>query len=73
MGSGPTCHLASKNKPGAAILMSAYTSIKDTAKEKFGFLSAIVQEQFDNLSIIDQVKSIVEISVRSKIKALETH
>jgi hypothetical protein len=44
MGSGPTCHLASKNKPGAAILMSAYTSIKDAAKEKFGFLSAIVQE-----------------------------
>jgi hypothetical protein len=57
MGSGPTCHLASKNKPGAAILMSAYTSIKEAAKEKFGFLSAIVQEQFDNLSIIDQVKS----------------
>ena len=37
--------------------MSAYTSIKSAAKEKFGFLSAIVQEQFDNLSIIGEVKS----------------
>ena len=57
MGSGPTCHLASKYNPGANILMSSYTSIKQAAREKFGFLSSMVSEQFDNLSIINRIQS----------------
>ena len=44
MGSGPTCHLASTRSPGAVILMSAYTSIKNVAREKFGLLSALISE-----------------------------
>lgn len=57
MGSGPTCHLASTRNPGSVVLMSGYTSIKNVAREKFGILSALVSEQFDNLSIIHKVRS----------------
>jgi hypothetical protein len=57
MGSGPTVHLSSIHQPGATILLSPYTSIKSVVTEKFGYLSALVSEHFDNLSIIHKLKS----------------
>ena len=57
MGSGPSVHISSIHEPGALVLLSAYTSIKSVVTEKFGYLSALVQEHFDNLSIMDQIKS----------------
>ena len=44
MGSGPVTYLASCRKPGAVVLISPYTSIKNVVYEKFGFLSALVNE-----------------------------
>ena len=57
MGTGPVVYLASNRKPGAVVLMSAYTSIKRVVKEKFSFLSALVNEHFDNLSLVDKIVS----------------
>ena len=57
MGSGPTVHLASTRLPGAVILMSSYTSIKNVVYEKFSLLSALVSEQFDNLSQVKKIRS----------------
>jgi len=57
MGSGPVVHLASIRNPGAVILMSAFTSIKRAVNEKFGFISSIIPEQFDNLSICHLIQS----------------
>jgi len=33
MGSGPACHIASKRKPGALLLMSAFKSIRAIAQD----------------------------------------
>ena len=55
MGSGPACHLASCNDPRALILMSPFTSIRNIAKQHFGFLSNLVKERFNNLSISDKI------------------
>ena len=57
MGSGPVVHLASNRSPGAVILMSAYTNVKSVVYEKFGFLSALFNEQFDNLELMSKIKS----------------
>lgn len=57
MGSGPVVHLAAKRSPGAVVLMSAYTSIKKVVYEKFSFFSALVNEQFDNLSLCKDIQS----------------
>lgn len=56
MGSGPATYLAANNSPGGLILMSPYTSIKNVVKNKVGFLSIIVAEHFDNLSLMNKVK-----------------
>ena len=50
LGSGPAVHLASKNSPGALILMSPFASIKSVANNKVGFLSFLIADIFDNLS-----------------------
>jgi pimeloyl-ACP methyl ester carboxylesterase len=55
MGSGPATYLASKFKPGGLILMSPFTSIKNVAFSKVGWLSCLVANQFDNLSRISAV------------------
>lgn len=57
MGSGPVVHLAANRKPGAIVLLSPYTSIKQVVYEKFSFFSALVTEQFDNLSLCKDIKS----------------
>lgn len=57
IGSGPAVYLAANNKPGGVILMSAYTSIKNIARDKVGWLSFIMGEHFDNISLISQVTS----------------
>jgi hypothetical protein len=37
MGSGPATYLASKYSPGALILMSPYTSIRNVVRSKVGW------------------------------------
>lgn len=55
MGSGPATYLAANNTPGALILMSPYTSIKNVVKNKVGWLSMIVAEHFDNITLMPRV------------------
>lgn len=55
LGSGPATHLAAKFKPGCLCLISPYTSIKSVARTKVGFLSAMLAQQFDNLSKMHRV------------------
>jgi hypothetical protein len=56
MGSGPATFLAANNNPGALILMSPYTSIKNVVRNKVGWLSAIVAEHFDNITLMPKVR-----------------
>ncbi len=49
MGSGPATFISAHHDPGALILMSPYTSIKNIVKNKIGFFSFMVAEHFDNL------------------------
>lgn len=56
IGSGPATFLASKHKPGALALMSAYTSVRDIAKQKFGWLGYLMHSHFDNLKQIQSVQ-----------------
>ena len=56
MGSGPATYLASKFKPGGLILMSPFTSIRNVAFSKVGFLSFLILNQFDNLSRMSSVE-----------------
>lgn len=56
MGSGPATFISAHHDPGALILMSPYTSIKNIAKNKVGFLSFMVAEHFDNLQLMPKVK-----------------
>jgi len=55
MGSGAATYLASTQKLGALILMSPYTSIRNVASTKVGFLSYIVSDMFNNISRIPKV------------------
>jgi hypothetical protein len=55
MGSGPATYLSANYMPGALILMSPYTSIKNVVKSKVGFLSFIVAEHFNNLKAMKNV------------------
>eukprot|EP01017_Pseudomicrothorax_dubius_P005985 TRINITY_DN1163_c0_g1_i3.p1 TRINITY_DN1163_c0_g1~~TRINITY_DN1163_c0_g1_i3.p1 ORF type:complete len:228 (+),score=24.28 TRINITY_DN1163_c0_g1_i3:294-977(+) len=57
IGSGPATHLARNRKPQLLILMSAYTSIKDVAKEVVGWLSFLVKQRFQNIENIKNVES----------------
>ncbi len=59
IGTGPTSYLASLKPCHSALLMSAYTSIKDIAKSFLGwasFMSWIVAERFPNLEYIKNAK-----------------
>lgn len=59
MGSGPSSFLASKKQANSLLLMSPYTSIKDVAKNLFGwasFLSFIVYERFNNADSVSKAK-----------------
>ena len=55
MGSGPATYLAAHYHPGALILMSPYTSIKNVVRNKIGFLSFLVAEHFDNINHMSNV------------------
>lgn len=56
MGSGPSTYLAANYNPGALLLMSPYTSIKNVVRSKVGsFLSFLVAEHFDNLKLMPKV------------------
>jgi len=55
LGSGPATPLCAKFDPACLILMSPYTSIKSVATSKVGFLSALLAQQFDNLSKMHRV------------------
>ena len=56
MGSGPATYLAANFNPGALILMSPYTSIKNVVKSKVGWLSFLVAEHFDNIKLMSKVE-----------------
>ena len=57
MGSGPASYLAANYRPGALILMSPYTSIKNVVRSKVGWLlSSVVAEHFDNLKLMPFVR-----------------
>jgi fermentation-respiration switch protein FrsA (DUF1100 family) len=56
MGSGPATYLAANYRPGALILMSPYTSIRNVVRSKVGWaLSLMVAEHFDNLKLMSKV------------------
>ena len=59
MGSGPTSYLASKKYCHSILLMSPFMSIKDAAKDLFGwggFMSWVVVERFRNIDCISEAK-----------------
>jgi len=45
IGSGPACYLAEKRNPGAVILISPFTSIKNTVKSLVGILNILVADR----------------------------
>ena len=56
MGSGPATELAAKRKPGALLLMSAYTSIRGVARSLAGKVSQyLIAERFKNIDHIRKV------------------
>ena len=56
MGSGPATYLSAHHNPGALILMSPYTSIRNIVRNKVGsWVSWIVAEHFDNLKLMPKV------------------
>lgn len=55
MGSGPATFISAHYNPGALILMSPYTSIKNVVKSKVGWLSFLVAEHFDNIKLMPKV------------------
>lgn len=59
MGSGPTSYLASLKACHSILLMSPFMSIKDAAKDLFGwggFMNWMVIERFRNIEYIAQAK-----------------
>jgi hypothetical protein len=53
MGSGPATEVAALKDPGALLLMSAYTSIRNVVKNIAGSLSSyMVAERFRNIDVI---------------------
>ena len=57
IGSGPACHLASRHRPCALLLISAFTSVRGAVKDMFGRLSQfLVKERFDNLEKMPDVR-----------------
>jgi fermentation-respiration switch protein FrsA (DUF1100 family) len=55
IGTGPATYIAAHNSPGALILMSPYTSIKNIVRNKVGWLSFLVAEHFDNIKLMPKV------------------
>jgi hypothetical protein len=56
MGGGPASFLAGNFNPGALLLMSTYTSIRQVAGDGFGFLKYFVSERFENLKMVQRCK-----------------
>jgi len=58
IGSGPAIHVSSLRKPGALLLMSAFTSIRDIIKDQMGnYLQYLVRDRFNNLEKMGKVRS----------------
>lgn len=58
IGSGPAVHLASRHNPGALILMSSFTSVRDIAKDRIGVVGQyLIKNRFKNLQNIPSVNS----------------
>lgn len=56
IGSGPSCFISKKRRPGALILISPFTSLQSAAKSMFGnFCGGFVRERFNNLECIQSV------------------
>ena len=57
MGSGPSSYVARKFNPRALILMSAFCSVREAAKNVAGgFLGFFVAKSFDNLTEMKQIQ-----------------
>jgi abhydrolase domain-containing protein 17 len=59
LGTGPCTYLATIREPHSILLMSGFTSIRDTAKDvlgKLGFLNTLVDDIFPNLKHIAAVR-----------------
>ena len=56
IGSGPAIYLASRHKPSCLLLMSAFKSIRDIAREKTGtLLGTLISDRFRNIDLIEKV------------------
>ncbi|EAR97519.2 alpha/beta superfamily hydrolase (macronuclear) [Tetrahymena thermophila SB210] len=56
IGSGPATHVAAHRNPGALVLMSAFTSLRQVASDLVGkFLSLALKDRFNNLENIKNV------------------
>ena len=56
IGSGPATYLASTKQVGGLILMSAYTSIRNVARDYIGIFGSLIGERFPNYERIKHVK-----------------
>lgn len=57
IGSGPATHLAANRKPGAIILMSPYTCIREVVKHLTNkYVQYLVSDRFRNIDKISKVK-----------------
>lgn len=57
IGSGPACHLASKNNPRCLILISPIKSVIGIAKKLCGkWADYLLEERFDNLKTANKIK-----------------
>jgi len=61
MGSGPASHLAACRTPGAVIMMSPFTSIKDVVHDKVNILSLLLHEHFTNLENMSKVGPLTKV------------
>ena len=55
IGTSPAIYLASKRKPNALIVISAFTSIKAVANNLVGFLKILVKERMTSIDYIKKV------------------
>lgn len=55
LGSGPCIHLGVVRKPSQLIVCSPFRSIKAVVYEKFSVLSALFDEEFDNITKIKSI------------------
>lgn len=56
IGTGVAVHVAANRKPGAVILISPFTSIRNVAKHLVGRVSCMLRDRFNNEAIMEKVE-----------------